>query len=897
MSAQSPPVAFHDARLSIPVPAEDAVDRPRVDGLLDAAIGGHPVTVITGSGGCGKTYAVSMWARCVSDAGQDVAWASLDRADGDPYRFWLTVAGALQRTTLFEPLAGLMVPSSPDPFFVDTLSAALGALPSRLILVLDDVHELAGSRALESLESLQRSIHRQHRLVLISRHDPPLHLHRLRLAGGLGEVRGAELAFTSDEAEDLLRAEDLDPTPAELAQLMATTEGWAAGLRLATMAAKPAGDTAAVVADLRSRDSLVSAYLLEEVVAGLGTDRAAFLMRTSVVDRVCAPLARALTGEESSGALLESLVQDNVLVTALEDTGWFRYHPMLIEMLRARLRSVTPDLEAQLHLQAQRWFEESGEWLESLRHAGLSGDEALTAQVALRSAVVLAFTPERVRLAELLNQLAPGLPQSGDPERQLCLALEAHCVGDNETTRYWLEQAEPTLGELPEPRRQLATIAHRLLVAAQGRLQGDPHTIIDAAGTARRMASELPRSASRALPILQSIAVAMLGVGELWRGRPVQAEQLMKASVRGVAERSFGVHAQVYHGGLRALSEISRGRIADGGARAISVLEIARVSGWSQSYESGPAWLALATAKLHAADLAEVHRCLAQAHQTRIAERDPFIGASMSLVAARLALTAGDLSRAHQSIAAVDQWLAQRPRLTLLVVMRAALMAEVHLAANEPRLAADVLADVEAHLVRHCDPVSFELDPVPITRGHVLLATGRPQEAADVVASLRDADGVLAGEAWLVTCLAHDRLRADASAIESLGRALAYAAAENALQTFLRRSDRLPLLLHRHLEMIGTHRAFVQSILERITGLPEALDPTASCAVELTERERSVLAYLPTLSTNLEIADQLSISVNTVKQHLKTINRKLGVGSRREAVRVARRLGMLPDGS
>lgn len=467
------PAGFHDARLTIPLPAENAVERPRVTAMLDTAIEAHPATVVTGAGGCGKTYAASLWARSAIQAGHtDVAWASLDRADGDPHRFWLTIVGALQRTTLSERLAGLAVPSSPDPFFLDTLSAALATHAQRLSLVLDDIHELAGSPGMASLESLVRSIPTGHRLVLISRQDPHIHLHRLRVAGGLGEVRGADLAFTSTEASDLLRAGSLALSAADLDYLMTRTEGWAAGLRLATRTIEPTDDTAAVMAKLRSRDPSVSAYLLEEVVAGLGPDRSAFLLHTSVADRLSAPLARALTGEEASGAVLESLVEDNVLVTALEDTGWFRYHPMLTEMLRARLWSTAPDLAARLHGRAQRWFEDSGEWLESLRHAVLTGDEDLVAHVAVRSAVVLAFTPERAGLAELLRQVTQTFGHSGHPERQLSLALAAHCMGDSETARFWLAQAGPELRDLPEPRRQLAVISHGLLVAAQASSSG-----------------------------------------------------------------------------------------------------------------------------------------------------------------------------------------------------------------------------------------------------------------------------------------------------------------------------------------------------------------------------------------------------------------------------------------
>ena len=893
-------VAFHDARLSVPAPAAGAVERERISHRLDEVVRRRPVTVVTGAGGTGKTYAVAMWSRSLTAADDPlVAWACIDQADADPNRFWLTVVGALQRVGHSDAVSGLVVPSFPNQYFVDSLAAALARVKDPLVLVLDDVHELAGSRALESLEQLLRAIPRQHRLVLISRHDPPLHLHRLRLAGDLGEIRAAELAFTGSEAAALLEAGGIDLAPPVLDRLMATTEGWAAGLRLATVAIEPAEDPEAVVEAFSGRHALVSAYLLEEVVAGLGPDRADFLLRTSIVDRVCAPLARALTDDPSSGAVLDSLVADNVLVTALEDSGWYRYHPMLLEMLRARLRAASPDLAADLHHRAQEWFDESGEWLEALEHAVAVGDDALAAQFALRSAAMLVFTPERARLARTLAHLAGGPARAGDPERQLCLALAAYAVNDDEATLTWIRRAEPSLEALPEPRRQSAGVVQRLLLTAQARRVGDPHLMLSAAHDALRLSQQLSPTTSTALPHLQAVAASMVGVGEMWRGRPDLAEALLRDSVIGLTERSFGVHAHVYHGGLLALAEVAQGRLREGRARAEAVLETARASGWSQSYESGAAWLALAIANVYSADLAEVDRCLTLARQTQIELRDPFIGAAMSVLSTRAHLTAGDVAGARRALSAVDRWVRERPHLTLILTLRGALRAEVELAAGAPRAAAAALADLDRSLVelREAGRLDAEGDPAAVTRGHVLLATGRPQDASLAVAPLLEAEGAAGSEAWLVTALAQDRLRQDASATESLERSLALAATEEAVQTFLRAHDRVPALRRRHLEVLGSHRSFTERVLARIEhGRAGARSSELAVAsVDLTERELSVLAYLPTLSTNPEIAERLNISVNTVKQHLKTINRKLGVNSRREAVRMARRLGLLPD--
>lgn len=899
MSAQTFPVGFHDARLSVPVPSEGALDRPRVTQRLDEAIRGRHVVLVTGAVGTGKTYAVALWSRssAASPEPMDTAWASLDRADRDPHRFWLTVVGSLQGVLDAETVADLAVPFRPNQYFVDSLTEALSRVHRPVVLVLDDVQEISGSRALSLLQHLQRALPRHHRLVLISRQEPMLHLHRLRLAGDLGEMRASELAFTPSEAAELLREGGHEVSGETLDHLMRRTEGWAAGLRLAMVASEP-DDTPGKVAQVADRPTLVTSYLHEEVFAALSRGRADFLMRTSIVDRVCAPLAQALTQEPSPGAVLESLVADNMLVSELGGTGWYCYHPMLLEMLRARLRSEPAELTTDLHRRAQRWFEESGEWLESLRHAFLTGNQAGAVQLALRSAAMLAFTPERARLAQALTPHLGGPRWDGDPEHQVCRALAAHGAGDDEAATVWARRAEPGLGTLPEPRRGIASIVLHLIFARLAQGRGDAQTMRAAAQEAFLLAGTLEPGASTALPQLQSIAESMMGIGDLWLGRQERAEELLRSSIAALDHREYGAHAGAHRAGMIALSEAVRGRVRQGRRRAEAVLESAQASGWSQSHESGAAWLALAVASQLRAEVPEAERCLALARKTQIQLHDPLLGVVMNLVSAHGALNAGDVPRTRRSLAEVDRWLAEHPRLTVMTVMRGMLGAETHLAVGAPAAASAVLDDLDAQLAEAGASFGTEPDPVVITRGYVYLSTGQPQRAQDVVAPLLSSGGGIGSEAWLITALAQDRLRLDSSAMESIARALAYGEAEDAVQGFLRAGERLPVLLRRHLDVLGSHRDFAGKVLTRIdcasaTGHGQEVDRAG--VVTLTEREQSVLTYLPTLSTNTEIADQLNISVNTVKQHLKSINRKLGVGSRREAVRAARRLGLLAD--
>lgn len=900
MTLHASPVGFHDARSSAPVPAEGAVDRPRLTHRIAAAVRSAPLVVVVGPSGTGKTSAVAMWSTGPTPEGIQVCWASMDAADADPRRFWLTVVGALQSVLDAPAIQGLAVPARPGQDFVDRLASVLVALSTPVVLVLDDLHELDEDRARVSVEQLRRALPGQHRLLLISRHDPPLRLQRMRLAGTLAEIRTAELAFTRAEAVELLDAARLDLPPEVVDHLMATTEGWAAGLRLAIAAVDPDRDPADVVRRFGGRTPLATAYLLEEVVGGLGAERVEVLLRTSVVDRVCAPLAYALTDRPDAGEVLERLVSDQVLVSALEDTGWYRYHPMLLDMLRARLTSGDPTRATDLHRRAQRWFEDAGEWLEALAQSVRAGDEQLAAQLALRSAAVLAFTPERARLTQSLLTLSASPAHPDDAERQLCRALAHYGTGDDEATLTWLRWAGQGLDVLPEPRRRIATTVLQMLLAAQSRRLGDPVRMRTAAQAALTGAEAVPAGASPVLPQLRVVAMSLLGAAELWLGHQGEAEELLRGSTLETGEGVLDPSVAAYHEGLVALSESLRGQVRRGRIRSDGILEAARVSGWSQAHESGAAWLARAVTGLHSAEVHDAERSLALARRTRIELRDPFLGAVMDLVGARSALAGGDLRRARRTLAEVDRWVLEHPGLTLVSVMCGCLGVQIELAAGLPEVAAAVLADLDRTLTASGDAVDVGQGHVPLVRGHVHLATGRPRWAQEVVEPLLQAGGAVSAEAWLITALAQDRLRQDASAMESLAQALGYGAAEDAVQCFLHRGDRLAMLLRRHVAVLGGHEGFVVRVLalgEGPGGLSREPAAEAARSVVFTERELSVLAYLPTLSTNVEIGDQLNISVNTVKQHLKSINRKLEVGTRREAVRAARRRGLLSDPS
>jgi LuxR family maltose regulon positive regulatory protein len=848
----------------------------------------HPVTLVIGGAGTGKTLALAEWAQSEDHADEvgPLAWLTVDRGVRSPVRLWTGIVRAIQRT-MEDDLVELPVPEAVDEEFVEVFAEWIGR--HTVCLVLDDVHELAGSPAWDGLDHLLRIQPEGLRLVLVSRHDPPLLLHRLRLAARIGEVRAVDLAFSRDEAAALLDSHGLTLTPEQVTALLRVTEGWAAGLRLAVMTLESSPDPANAVNQFSGRQTLVAGYLVEEVIRGLGEDKAEFLLRTSIADQMCTPLARTLTGGRKSARTLEEIARETALVTEHEGSGWYRYHPLLLQMLRSRLRSENPDLEADLHRRAAAWFESRGEWRNALAHALSTEDWGLVGRLVARSAAVLLFAADRSALADL-GDLVPPEAAHRSPELLMALALAAFARRDHISEQSLSAQADAQAGALPEPRRSIVHLNARILDAIAARRAGDAVAMAQAAGEASRILQELDADDAPGWVSFRGTATAISAIGEIWSGHPNRAEALLREALSQSRRSDFAGYASVYHQGQFALAEVVAGRIASARTMALDALQVAEHIGARFRQESAAAWLALAAAEMHSGDSAAALRALEHCEVATDRGRDPFVAAGIQVVAVRRAVFLGDLPSARRHLAAIAAMLASHPGMRHVSRLHTALSVEVELASGLVARARGVLATHDA--TESDDTAPGEPDVLAIPRARVLLAGGQAESVRDTVTAMLGQDGANGADAWLVVALAEDRLRRDAASTEALARALDLAAGEEARLPFLRPGDRLTAMLRRHQDVVGSHRDFVASLLATASDPGSA---TAELGFEtLTDRERSVLAYLPTMSSNTEIAQALGISVNTVKQHLKTINRKLGVANRRDAVRVARRFGLLP---
>jgi LuxR family maltose regulon positive regulatory protein len=354
-------------KLRAPIPRPEQLVRRGLLGFLHEALECR-VSVISGPIGYGKTTLLAHWLQAES-VEVPFAWVSLDEQDNDPARLWRHIVEALRLAVPegkdfgADVLVGLGAVA--ETFVSTTLSMLineLADLPRRVVLVLDDYQFVTEVETHESvtffIEHLPENVH----LVISSRSDPPLPLGRLRAMGELNEIRTGQLAFTEEEADRLLNEKlGLGIDHDDVAVLLERTEGWPAGLYLASLSLRNKEDKHAFIESFRGSNRYIVGLLGEEVLAYLSEDVRQFLLRTSVVSRLTAPLCDAVTGRHDSASLLRELAGSNLFVVSLDDQDeWYRYHHLFSELLLYELKSSRPDLEPELRVRASEWLEDAG---------------------------------------------------------------------------------------------------------------------------------------------------------------------------------------------------------------------------------------------------------------------------------------------------------------------------------------------------------------------------------------------------------------------------------------------------------------------------------------------------------------------------------------------------------
>ncbi len=851
------------------------------------------LTLVSAPPGFGKTTLVADWLASVGPE-TGAAWLSVDAADNEPASFWTYVVGALQTAAPNVGEAAMSALRLPRPDIVVALHSLLNdlaALSRDLVLVLDDFHLIDTGAVHERMAFVLDRLPARVHLVIVTRSDPALPLARLRARGELLEIRATDLRFSQDEAVAYLNGTmGLRLTGDDIAALEARTEGWIAALQLAALSMQGRADPAAFIAAFAGDDRYVVDYLADEVLARQPAEVRHFLLETSILERMTGPLCDAVTGRNDGRAMLETLERGNLFLVALDDQRrWYRYHRLFAEVLRARLLDEEAEAVPALHRRASDWFDRDGGRPEAIRHA-LAGDDATRAAELIEIAI-----PEmrQARAEVTIRRWLEALPAAQLEARPvLAAALAGALMQTGEFARVGtlLDAADRSIephgnatmriADDAERRRLPGTLA--MLRAGHARITGDLSGTIAIASRALEVAAPDDH-------LSRGGAAALLGLA-LWETGNLDAAY--RSFADGMASLETAGHISDVVGGQVTLADL---RVAQG--RLGAALHVYERGLEMATRHGGPPLRGGADMHVGIAEVLRERNDLARAAEHLDASRElgddnglPKNPYRARLVEARIRQAEGDLAAALQLLDEAERvfFADFSPVITPLQALRARLWVTrggLSEAWDWARIAA-IAADDDGGYVGQ-----FEHS----TLARLLVADHRVDEALALTERLvRTAEtsgwAGAALDASVVQAIAHQVAGNERDALELLARSFALAEPEGYVRIFVEEGPAMAALLEQakkrglapaYVSLLQA--AFASSRLTRRQGLIEPL----------SERELDVLRLLATDLTGPEIAHHLVVSLNTVRSHTKAIFAKLGVNSRRTAVRRAGELDLL----
>jgi LuxR family transcriptional regulator, maltose regulon positive regulatory protein len=502
-------------KLNVPTLRAGMVSRGELVGRL-AEAGERKLVLVCAPAGWGKTSVLSQWYSAAERDG--FAWVSLDPGDDDRVRFWSYVIGAVRTVAPEVGEAALAaLPNAAGDLtgaVLPSLINELAAAGRRLVLVLDDYHCVRNESIHASVAFFLRHLPANVQLAIATRADPPLPLGSLRAAGEVLEIRAAQLGFSDAEAGTLLNDSlALGLEPADVALLRDRTEGWPAGLRLAALSLRDVGDPKAFVAAFAGDDRQIVEYLQEFVTAQPRRLRE-FLLRTSILERLCGPACDAVTGRSDGIARLEEIQRANLFLVCLDSRGqWFRYHQLFRDLLRHELARSEPGLIAELHRRACAWYRAQGDADEAIGHATAAGDFAVACDLIARHWVPLSNADRDETIARWVDALPR---ESAEADARVCLARAwaALGLGVVEEMESWLRAAEraPQPGSSPAAGLAMPVAAQAALPRQVGALMaGDVAASRAAASPALAVAPEAPGQGWGVADISLGLALSFAG--------------------------------------------------------------------------------------------------------------------------------------------------------------------------------------------------------------------------------------------------------------------------------------------------------------------------------------------------------------------------------------------------
>lgn len=897
-----------ETKLHIPRRSSARVTRPRLSARLGA--GAPALTLVWAPAGFGKTTALTEWLDSLPTDRPSRAWLSLDRRDSDPVAFWTYVVAAL-RTALGESfgVATLsLLQSSPAPpdAVVATLLHELETLAADVVLVLDDYHLVESPAVHEGVAFLLDRLPAPFRLVIATRADPPLPLGRLRVDGRLVEVRAGDLRFTGDETAAYLEdTSGATLSAGDVTALAERTEGWVAALQLAALSMQGRDDVSTFIADFAGDDRYIIDYLAEEVLDRQTRADRSFLLQTSILDRLTASVCDAVTMLATSKATLTRLERANLFLVPLDDRRhWYRYHHLFGDVLMAHLLDEQPDAVPELHGRASAWYESNGDTGEAIRHAVAAQD--LSRAADLVEAALPAMRP--LRQEATIRAWMELLPNEVVRRRPVLIvgrvgALAA--VGEFEDTDAQLDEAERLL-ELAESGS--ADAVGKVIVVDRAQLRLLPASIEMYRAALALIGGDLDGTEAHGRRVL-----AVAAEDDHLQRAGAAALVGLASWARGDLDGAFDRYSECVAGLLRV------GHIADVLGCSITLADLRIAQGHlddaARIYAEG---LALGTsqgaplrgtADMHVG-LSEIARQrgdydTARTHLQQSSELGEHNGLPQHPYRSRLAMALlreaeGDMAAARALLDDAEQVYATdfSPSVRPIPAIRAGMLAR-HGDLDE------AMAWVRTRGVAATDALDYLGEFEHITLARVLVASShapgsdcsldeavRPLERLLVAAEAGGRTGS-AMEILVLLALAHDARGDREAALGHLECAVALAEPQGHVRLFLDEGPRLRTLLEGGLARRGGSAAYVRRLLDGPTDPTPPQAATQPLVDPLSDRELDVLRLLGSELSGPEIAGELTVSLNTLRTHTKSIYSKLGVSSRRAAVRRGAELELL----
>jgi len=901
-----------ETKLYVPKLRCGLVARPRLIERLSRGAESK-LTLISAPAGFGKTTLLAEWLAAAPADGRSVAWLSLDLADNEAATFWTYLIAALQTVAPGVGAHALSMLRGPQPAPIETVLATvlneLTAVPNDVVLVLDDYHVIDAHDINDGMAFLVEHLPPQIHLAIITRADPALPLARLRARGELDEIRAADLRFTSDEAAAYLNeVMGLDLAAGDVAALEGRTEGWIAALQLAALSIQGRDDVAGFIANFAGDGRYVVDYLVEEVLHRQTEHVQRFLLETSILARMTGPLCDAVTGQDGGKTTLEALDRGNLFLVPLDDRRrWYRYHQLFADMLRARLLDERPGRVPKLHRRACEWYEEHGDRSEAIRHAMAGGDVA--------------------RAADLVELAIPAMNRSQQ----------------SATLRQWLEALPDELIRA----RPVLSVAYAATLLEGGRVEGVEARLRDAerwldATTHGAEGSEAPRTAMvvvdeeefRRLPgwIALYRAAQAMAVGDV-AGTMTHARRALDLvgeddhHRRGAAAGLLGLVAwttgdleaahRSYAECVASMQKAEQASTVIGCAIVQADIRIAqgRLRDAMRTYERGlrlatehgaPALRGAADMHTGMSELFRERNDLETAAQHLLVSRE--LGEENGLsqnpyrsrvAAARIRQAEGDLDGALELLDEAERLYASDFSPDVRPV--AAVKARVWIAQGK---LSEAWGWAQEHGLTAADELSYLHEFEHATLARLLLAQGTRDRADDRIAAAIELterllaaaeDGGRSGSAidiLVVQALARHTGDDVTGALDSLARAVALAEPEGYVRVFIDEGPPMAALLKLAAKDRKAPR-YVRRLLGAVVSAEGRASVEQPLIEPLSERELEVLRLLSGELGGPDIARELVVSPNTVRTHTKSIYAKLGVNSRRAAVRRAAELGLL----